>query len=423
MRIREQAHWLATIQIALPLALALSATASEKDDPSTALAAFALRIERSEQALRKSPAYGSEAEQALAYLHLSRAIIRALEAEVLQDADFPYFRILDFWLREGGDNPDQRYAFSPIRGGEAYRIWGRLGSARRVEIQLYAGEPWAGTGRSAGYLAFEDIEIAGDGSFSVMLGTERGVGDHRSWLRNPLEATTVFVRHIYDDWNEALPGEAHIDRVGLTGARMPLPTPADLARRLHAAAEMLEKSATVWPNFVQKRYVKAGPTNSVSKLIDTYALGGAKGRWMAGGHFVLAPGKAVLIKTPATRAQYQAIQLADMWFNSLEHANQISSLTTRQSVRAADDVYYTVISNEDPGHANWLDAGGLERGVFLLRYDGVLGEIPEAQHPSARLVDLDALEGLIPDFTRVSENERQRTRAARRQHLQRRSGR
>lgn len=420
MRIRERAHGLAIMQIALSLMIALPASASEADDPHTALAGFVERIERSEQAVRESPAYGSETEQALGYLHLSRAIIRALEAEVLQDADFPYFRILDFWLREGGDNPDQRYAFSPIRGGEAYRIWGRLGSARRVEIQLYAGEPWAGTGRSAGYLAFEDIAIAPDGSFSVALGAKHAEG---SWLRNPPEATTVFVRHIYDDWNEALPGEVHIDRVGLEGARMPLPTPSDLAHRLRAAAEMLEKSATVWPDFVQKRYVHSVPTNRVSKLIDTYALGGAKGRWMAGGHFVLPPGKALLIKTPTTRAGYQSIQLADMWFNSLEHANQVSSLTTRQSVRAADDAYYTVISSQDPGHANWLDTGGLERGVFLLRYDGVLGDIPEAQHPSARLVDLDALEELIPDFKRVSESEREHTRAARRQHLQRRSGR
>lgn len=419
MSISERAQWLATFQIALGCAIALPATASDEGDPHAALASFVERIELSEQALQKSPAYGSEAEQALGYLHLSRAIIRALEAEVLQDADFPYFRILDFWLREGGDNPDQRYAFSPIRGGETYRIWGLLGSARRVEIQLYAGEPWAGTGRSAGYLAFENIAIADDGSFSVTLGTESGEG---SWLRNPPEATTVFVRHIYDDWNAALPGEVHIDRVGLEGARKPLPTPADLARRLREAAAMLEKSATVWPEFVQKRYVKAG-TNSMSKLIDTYPLGGAKGRWMAGGHFVLEPGKALLIKTPATRAQYQAIQLADMWFNSLEHANQVSSLTTRQSVRSGDDTYYTVISNEDPGHANWLDAGGLERGVFLLRYDGVLGDIPEAQSPSASLVDLDALERLIPDFKRVPEAERVRTRAGRRQHLQRRSGR
>jgi hypothetical protein len=51
-----------------------------------------------------------------------RAFAKGMEAEILQDADYPYFRILDFWLKEGGDNPDQRYAFSPIRGGETSRV-------------------------------------------------------------------------------------------------------------------------------------------------------------------------------------------------------------------------------------------------------------------------------------------------------------
>jgi hypothetical protein len=405
------------------LALLAGSSASGEaagDDAQAAMAAFIARIESSERALRSAPAFGSETEQALGYMHLSRAIIRSIESQVLQDADYPYFRILDFWLREGGDNPDQRYAFSPLRGGEAYRIWGTLGSAARVEVQLYAGEPWAGTGSSAGYLAFEDIEVAGDGSFSILLGPDAQAG---SFLLNPPEATTVFVRHIYDDWNDELPGEVHIDRVGFEGRRRPLPTPSELAERLRAAAEMLDKSTSVWPAFVQRRYVGAGPPNSMSGLIDTYAMGGARGRWMSGGYYELEPGKALLIETPATKAQYQAIQLTDMWFNSLEHANQVSSLTTRQSLESPDGVYYTVVSSRDPGHANWLDTGGTPRGVFLLRYDGVRGEIPKEQHPSARLVDFDDLPQLIPGFSRVSEAQRTEMRAARRRHLQRRSSR
>lgn len=417
MRIGER-----IVAVGMLASLVVGANASgEADDPQASMAEFVARIESSEQALRASPAFGSDVEQALGYMHLSRAIIRALESQVLQDVDYPYFRILDFWLREGGDNPDQRYAFSPVRGGEAYRIWGDLGSAARVEVQLYAGEPWAGDGRSAGYLVFEDIEVAADGSFSIRLGPEDEEG--RSFLKNPPEATTVFVRHIYDDWNEERPGEVHIDRVGFEGKRRPLPSSAELAERLRAAADMLEKSATVWPGFVQKRYVGVGQPNTASKLIDTYALGGARGRWMSGGYYELEPGKALLIEAPATKAQYQAIQLANLWFNSLEHANQVSSLTTQQSLRSPDGVYYTVVSEVDPGHANWLDTGGTPRGVFLLRYDGVQGEIPEGRQPTARLVDLDELPKLIPSFKRVSEAQRAETRAARRHHLQRRSGR
>jgi hypothetical protein len=397
------------------VASAASPTAADPDDPHAALGAFLDRIRAAEAELRASPSFGTAAEQAGAYQHLARSIRKAIEAALLQDLDHPYFRVLDFWLREGGDNPDQRYAFSPIRGGEHYRIWGQLGSARRIELQLYAGQPWAGTGRSVGYLEFERIALEQDGSFSIDIAAEEQPG---TWLENPEEATTVFVRQIYDDWKAAYPGEVHIDRVGYEGARKPLETPTDLARRFREAADMVEKAITVWPAFVHERYVAARPPNTVSGLTDTYALGGSRGRWMAGGHFDLPPGKALLIKTWPTRAQYQAIQLTDMWFASLEYGNQISSLTTLQSTRSPDGAYYTVISRADPGHANWLDTGGLARGVFLLRYDGVQGAIPPEQHPSAELVDLEQLPSRIPDFVRVSEADRRRARAGRRRHLQ-----
>ncbi|MBW2267314.1 MAG: hypothetical protein JRH16_01965 [Deltaproteobacteria bacterium] len=408
---------------ALALGWVLSTAAStSRGGLDAGVAAFVEKIRAAEVQVRESPSFGSDAEQAGGYVHLARAIIRALEEGVLQDPDYPYFRILDFWLREGGDNPDQRYAFSPLRGGEAYRIWGDLGSARRIEFQLYAGEPWAGTGRSVGYLAFEDMAVDDDGTFVVNLSKQRNAGD-ANWLENPAAATTVFVRHIYDDWNEEVPGHVHIDRVGYEGRRRPPDTRDALAARFFAAAEMLEKSATRWPDFVAQRYVGPGPANRMLPLVDTYALGGAKGRWMSGGHFDLPPGQALLIETWPTSAQYQGVQLTDMWFASLEHANQVSSLTTRQSRASANGAYHYVVSREDPGSANWLDTGGLARGVFLLRYDGVRGEIPEAQRPSAELVELASLAERIPGFTRVSESEREGVRSARRRHLQLRSGR
>ena len=146
---------------------------------------FIERIRAAEQAVTASPSFGTDVEMAAGYQHIVRSIRKAIEGSILQDADFPYFRILDFWQREGGDNPDQRYAFSPIRGGEPYRIWGSLGSACRVELQLYSGDPWAQAGRSVGYLAFEDIELDDDGTFTIDLGPDRREGN---FLANPPES-------------------------------------------------------------------------------------------------------------------------------------------------------------------------------------------------------------------------------------------
>ncbi len=368
--------------------------------------------------IRISPAFGDEAERVGAYRHILRSVAKGLEAEILQDADYPYFRILDWWLREGGDNPDQRYAFTPIRGGETYRLWGELGSATRVEFQIYAGRPWDGSGTSAGYLAFEDVAIDEDGSFEVWVSADQREGN---WLRNPVEGTTLFARHIYSDWSDEQTGDIHIDRVGYEGKRRPPESATELADRIRAAAVMFGTTARTWPAFVVRRYVEAGKPNTVAPPYDTYALGGAKGRWMSGGYFELAPGEAMLLELPSTAAQYQAVQLTDMWFASLEHGNQVSSLTATQSVEAPDGSYYYVISREDPGYANWLDAGGLSRGTFLIRWDGVLGELAEDQFPSARRIDSSDLREAIPGFSMVSEEERERVRRDRRRHLQLRS--
>jgi hypothetical protein len=391
---------------------------TEPDALATAFAEFVSTLEGVEQAIRASPSFGSEAERVGGYRHMLRGISKSLEAEVLQDSDYPYFRILDFWLREGGDNPDQRYAFVPIQGGETYRIWGRLGSAVRVEFQIYAGRPWAGTGRSAGFLAFEDLDLGEDGSFEVWISETEREGN---WMPNPADATTIFARHVYGEWNDDDTGDIHIDRVGYEGRRRPPETPDQLAQRIENAALMFNATATTWPAFVARRYTNARAVNTVAAPYDTYGLGGAKGRWMSGGHFELAPGKALLLRMPATGAPYQAIQLTDMWFASLEYANQVSSLNATQSVLSPDGAFYYVISRADPGHANWLDPGALDRGTFLLRWDGLRGALAEDRFPSARLIDLEALADAIPGFATVGADQRDRVRQDRRRHLQRRS--
>ena len=78
------------------------------DPLSSAMAEFMATLREVETEIRNAPAYGDEQERIGGYRHILRSIAKGLEAEVRQDPDYPYFRILDWWLREGGDNPDQR---------------------------------------------------------------------------------------------------------------------------------------------------------------------------------------------------------------------------------------------------------------------------------------------------------------------------
>lgn len=405
----------------LPLAACADAEAEAEADPEddkalhAALVQLTDSIERTEAELRRFDGYLSGEDRAGAYLHLSRMLLRSLEEHVIQDPDFPFFRVLDTRIREGGDNPDQRYLFSRIRGGEAYRIWGNRGSAARIEFQLYAGEPWAGAGRSAGFLDFEQLRTNSDGSFEVFLSTKR---QGQNWLYNPADADVVVVRQIYSDWSTSAPGHIHIDKVSSLGKRRPPEEGAAVATRLRNAADALFRSATVWPRFVQQRYLDKLAPNTLSPLIDTEQVGGVKGRWMAQGYFVLKPDQALVIKTWPTAAAYQGIQLTDLWFSSLDYADRITSLNDVQALRAPDGAYYFVVAASDPLYHNWLDTGGLPRGVFLLRFDGVQGDIPETRWPSTKLVDIVDLPDLIPGWNQGLVSSRAEMLRERRRHVQ-----
>ena len=67
----------------------------------------------------------------------------------------------------------------------------------------------------------------------------------------------------------------------------------------------------------------------------------------------------------------QGIQLADAWFSSREYGNRQSSLSGDQSHRAPDGPYYYIISSQDPGVPNWVDAAGRRRGSMFMRFDGM----------------------------------------------------
>ena len=91
--------------------------------------------------VREHPFYQNEEDRAAAYAYLSAMTLARIEEDIVFDAEQPYFRVLDHRIREGGDNPDQRYLIATLKGGERYRVWGAVGGNRRLDLQVYAGDP------------------------------------------------------------------------------------------------------------------------------------------------------------------------------------------------------------------------------------------------------------------------------------------
>lgn len=373
--------------------------------------------------VREHPFFEDDENRAGAYMFLVHMLLSGIEEHVVFDPDFPSFRVIDPRTRGGGDNSDQRYLMSRITGGATYRIWGRIGAERRVELQTYAGDPYmaGGGGRSADFLAHEDLRVERDGTFEVIVSPEPQPGN---WLENPPDGTRILVRQTYGTWADADIGEIHIDRVGAEGDAKPDLTPDDLRARLDGAATYVGTHVEVWPEMVRGLFVDSRPPNQISDPVDPGKFGGVSGRFMAFGLWDLAPDEALVVTTWPASGNYQGIQLTDLWYSSLEYANRQTSLTGDQARLDAAGSYTTVLAAVDPGVANWLDTMGRRRGVIILRYDGTtVPEFDPERRPVARVVKLAEFDAeLGPGVARIGPDERRAEIAARRRHVQARFG-
>ncbi|MEY4160112.1 MAG: hypothetical protein RLZZ136_733 [Pseudomonadota bacterium] len=400
----------------------LAATLAQPDSLESAFADFHAAQGDAEAMIQSHPFYQDPENRAGAQAFIAAITLKAIENDLILDPDYPFFRVLDFRIREGGDNPDQSYFMAPLRGGTRYRIWGRRGTERRLDFQTYAGAPYApGGGRMAGFLDSEKLVTDKEGRFEVIVSPDPVPGN---WLPNPPDGTQVLVRQVFSDWAHERPGDLHIDKIGNEGAQKPAANAADMAARLHAAAQDLRVHIRLWPETVARGLSRL-PANTMGQPFDAGPLGGVPGRWMARINFDLEPDEALVIRTWPMPGNYQGIQLADLWYSSLEYTNRQTSLTGDQAALAPDGTYWFVLSSSDPGYANWLDAMGRHRGVALLRFDGMNGRpFYRERFPMATKVKIKDLSTILPAGTpKVSLAQRSAAIALRRRHIQERLGR
>lgn len=387
-------------------------------DLEAAYAQFTNAIKDSGTFVQNHQWYGSDRERAEAYRHIARASVNALTYGVLIDPDFPFFAEIGPFTKGGMDNSDQLYLATMINGDGVYRIWGTRGGSKRLDFSVYEQDPLSET---LAVLDSQNLQVNKDGSFTLVLG---GPPREGNWL--PLEPgiKRLLVRQIYSNWENELPGAMHIDRIDDGRPLYPQFDSNLMAERLIDAANQLSLNVRRWPEFSRTRFDALMPANSLTPPQNVGDTGGLEGRVMVGGHFQLTSDEALLIKAWPTQANYQGIQLGHHWWESLDYANRQSSLTTEQASVSSDGAIYYVISERDPGVANWLDTEGFQRGVIFMRYDGIpSAKLQDDEVPTARVVSLDSLLAEMPDDEpQVSAQQRKVQIAQRRRQVQRRFG-
>ncbi len=333
------------------------------------------------------------------------------------DADEPEFgRMVDHRMKWGLDCPDCLYLYATIRGDAEYRVWGNVGSANHIDIQVNYGHfalgdiaQW-GTVSSINGL---ELQTEADGAFELFLGGEKGAGN---WLPLAPNAEFVLVRQYFNDWERERPADLLIDRIGAPLAAPP-PRTDQIAARLERLRMWMERGGSLWERMSQAAL--ALPPNSINVFLpqDSSRRAGLRGQAYGLGNFSCARDEAVVIEFTPPPCRHWSVGLANWYWESLDFATRQTSLNGHQAVLDAGGVFRGVIAQEDPGGPNWLDTTGLERGTLTARF--LLAE--SSPEISLRTVKLAALSAALPEGTaRIDRASRASDLEARRRAVLRR---
>jgi hypothetical protein len=358
------------------------------------------------------------AELAEGYDYWAQVLTWGLRREFhYADSRHPMFHRGGLDTKIGFDNPDNVYEVAKIDPQRTYRVVGTRGTAQFLEFSVSVGFPGVVMPvRTVSKLDSTEIEIGDDGEIELTVG---GPPRSSNWLALDDEATSVLVRQVFGDWcADDVPGDFRI----LTddhwdGEASPSLDPAELAHRIHKAAEFVETQSRYWIGYVDDLRARIE--------VNTFENPGLQGRELVNlnaaraffcwGLFELEPDQALVVEIaePPSDA-YLGFHLVNYWLQSLDFVGRITSLNARQAHIDPDGRIRYVLAHRDPGVPNWLDIGGHPWGGMLFR----TALTTEVAQPTTEVVALAKVRDALPAGTPVVDDTARRAQIrTRRAHV------
>jgi len=385
---------------------------------------FAQEIEALGELVEDAPFNRDERTAAEGYRHLARYLSSMIAKQTdHSNPSYPQFvRFPNSVARIGWDNPDNPYLSAPVRGDHSYRIRGNVANFDLVTFNVYSGmlgyTPMADM-RTISSIASEDLEVDENGDFELILSAQKQPGN---WLALASDADNVVIRRLVSNWQQSDEGSWEILNLTTLGTSAPLATPEEIAAQLTESVKMVRgvrEVLTLAHRFLFQ--LKLEPNEVDVPAVGDPALPMSDPfQATTRAYFKLAEDEALLIEVPEVACKFTNIQLANPWMESLDYASRQSSLNNHTAHVNADGIIRYVISQQDPGVANWLDTAGYPEGSLFARWtycDSYPSEL------SASVVKLSDLGALLPsDTPPVNADQRAQVIAARQSAISRRYG-
>jgi hypothetical protein len=360
---------------------------------------FADALLEAEKVIAAAPHIQTPQDLAEGYDYLAGSIQASMHLAWAYQRDFPYFvQSTGPYTKMGLDNPDTLYLHAYLREDAEYIVTGRRGTTRDLSFQVLNGD-YSPVEVPDSLTAFDDRELAidADGSFELRFGPPRVDPPPHYFTLGPGSAMLV-VREVYSDWAAEKRGTLRIQRADRIGQAPPAPDEDLLAKRYRVAGKILLSRLRTFLAFPEWFYLNE-PVNTMTSPRRT--PGGLASQFSSAGHFDLAPDEAMIVTVPdAGRelAPYQGIQLGSMWYISLDYINHQTSLTADQARLDPDGRLRFVISDSDPGVANWLELTGRRRGYVQIRWQRLAADLGPEHGPEVQVVPVGSLPESLPYY-------------------------
>jgi len=378
---------------------------------STVTQPFADAVLEAEQIIAGASHIRTDQDLAEGYDYLAGSIRASLTMAWAYQRDFPFFvASTGPYTKLGLDNPDTLYFHAYLREDAEYVVTGRRGSTADLSFQVLGGD-YSPVQVPDSLTAFDDreLDIAADGTFELRFGPARADPPANYFTFGPGSAMLI-VREVYSDWASEQRGLIAIRRADTAGSAPPAPDTSALAKRYGVAGKILISRLRTFLQFPEWFYLTL-PVNTLTEPRST--PGGLTTQFSSVGHYDLDEDQAMIVTVPlAPRdvAPYQGIQLGSMWYISLDYINHQTSLTADQARADPDGMLRFVISERDPGVANWLETTGHRRGYIQLRWQRLSRDLGPQDGPEAEVLRADEIPGRLAFYDQARITPGQYTR-------------
>ena len=307
--------------------------------------------------------------------------VGAFHVFIAPRTDYPVLYAQTVWspfeTSWGGPAPDFVYKWLFLDGRRTYRIRGSRGTSLICDFQLFDSYMSKETMRSLGSYDLDAFERAPDGSFEIIASAEEHPGN---WMRlDPSEPYIIVqVRDIFWDWGREEGVRMHVETLDRATDTM-THSEEELNRRIERAAGQVRGMINAAVTFRDRILPGAGGVNRFHTIIGAQRTD--RGASARAGYssmvYEIEPDEALILDFEPPAAKYWSVALMDPFWQTLDFSFHQSSLNGLQTERDADGRVRMVLSVEDPGIANWLDASESRFGYCMLRhYDGSLSAAP-----------------------------------------------